>query len=138
MLLASLDDEETAAAPLLRQSGLNLQRLKADLTEWEDLRQRLLRRTADPSPSEPLLLDLTAKGDIQPVSFWQRERLRLKIALLKREQQGVLLHGDPELVKLLLGTIDFGFESRRFAGAPERASGLLGQLGSCDDLRDGP
>ncbi len=179
LLLALLDDEETAAAQLLRRLGLDLQRLRADLTEWldgttsaeppseppvwtqelqrllhtaadearalaerrvetthlllgllkdrqsfaarwfarhalpfEDLRRRLLLRNTDPSLSEPspartepLLLDLTAKveqGDVQPVSFWQRERTRLKIALLKRERQGVLLHGDPELAKLLL------------------------------------
>ncbi|MFA0740656.1 MAG: hypothetical protein DFNUSKGM_000763, partial [Candidatus Fervidibacter sacchari] len=101
LLLALLRERQGLAAKILAKYNVR----------YEDVRKRLyelklkeaLRKQKKPVAPETTedLTERAIKGEFRPVSFWQRERERFVVALLRKEVPNILLLGNFETALLL-------------------------------------
>lgn len=120
LLLGLLRESTSAAAKLLSRQGIR----------YEDARRRLFRMKAEemgevPSITLPetFVVNLTEKvlsGEVQPVSFWQKERNFLKRTLLRCEQNNPIVLGNSVTASLLIQQFAYDLQ---FGSLPESLAG---------------
>ncbi len=110
LLLALLKEKQGLAAKILAKYNVRYEEVRKRLYELKEEVQPETKPTKPPEfPPKPLKVseveDLTAKadkGEFRPVSFWQRERERFVVALLRKEVPNILLLGNFETALLLV------------------------------------
>ncbi len=102
LLLALLKEKQGLAAKILAKYNVRYEEVRKRLYELR-LEVEALRKQKKPVAPETTedLTERVIKGEFRPVSFWQRERERFIVALLRKEVPNILLLGNFETALLL-------------------------------------
>jgi ATP-dependent Clp protease ATP-binding subunit ClpC len=102
LLLGLLKEREGLAAKVLAKYGVCYEEIRKRLYELKsEAELPPKRRPVAPQTAEDLT-ERAIEGEFHPVSFWQRERERFVVALLRKEVPNILLLGNIETALLLV------------------------------------
>jgi len=100
LLLALLKEKQGLAAEILAKYNVRYEDVRKRLYELK-LKEALRKRKPVAPETTEDLTEKALKGEFLPVGFWQRERERFVVALLRKEVPNILLLGNFETALLL-------------------------------------
>ena len=101
LLLALLKEKQGLAAEILAKYNVRYEDVRKRLYELK-LKEALRKRKPVAPETTEDLTEKALKGEFLPVGFWQRERERFVVALLRKEVPNILLLGNFETALLLV------------------------------------